>query len=437
MTRRDQGSCGTACTFRHLGLAPWLVSSCASLGLLWPSLIQRKAVPPTLAGLNVLGLAETGSGKTAAFALPLLHKLFEDPYGIFALIVTPSRELAAQIGDFFGVLGSAQKVRVACAIGGVDFVAQSLLLLNEHPHFVVGTPGRLAAFLETNVLESMVQCLHTLVLDEADRLLSNVISADVQRIVAVLTNVRQNDMERQIVLYSATGTRRLEAFSKEIGTIEFLCTSSTVIPESLIQEYILCPNRVKMTHLLKLLSVYNLCHGHAETMFERQPSSRTSATIWMPRSAIIFVQTCRRVGEIHALLGHIGIASFCLHSKMSQQRRIVSLEKFRQDASRILICTDVASRGIEIPDVDLVVNFDMPRDPEDYVHRVGRTSRAFNCGVAVSVVTQKDLPWLAAIESHLGIQLKKSLRSEQQHTATALLKHVAKAMALGPANQPL
>lgn len=329
------------CTFKELGLAPWLISSCNSLGLLQPSAIQHKAIPPTLAGLNVLGVAETGSGKTAAFALPLLQTLFEDPYGIFALVVTPSRELAIQIGRLVCILGTPQKVRVSCAIGGVEFVSQSSSIMNRHPHVLIGTPGRLAEFLDSCVLETMVRCVRTLVLDEADRLLSDSICVDIQRILTVVNQGGQLLSQHQLLLYSATRTRRLEAFSNALCTTKIMCSSSMDIPENLIQEYVLCPNRTKMSHLLQLLLVFQLEHGRADDSWKIQASLDRSDPRWMPRSAIIFVQTCRRVSEVHSFLMHVSIDCSCLHSNMTQQRRVTLLGNFQQKNSRVLICTDV------------------------------------------------------------------------------------------------
>jgi len=395
--------------FRALGVAPWLVQACEALGLKRPSTIQRLAIPPTLRGRNVLGLAETGSGKTAAFALPILHRLFEDPFGVFSLMLTPSRELAQQIAQFLRILGEAQKIRVMCSIGGEDVVRQQLELQNERPHVVVGTPGRVVECLEGG-LQDMVRHLKVLVLDEADRLLANA-KEDVKVIFAALK-------QPQVLLYSATATNQLETFASALNTVKVEGSRSSV-PTTLTQEYVFCPRRIKLAHLAQILLSFDLS--------ERRDADRGSPADkeWRPRSALVFAQTCRRVHEVHSILQHQGIKAYALHSKMPQSERTVALDAFQQRHSQILVCTDVASRGLDLPAIDLVVNFDVPRDPDDYVHRVGRCARAGRAGLALSLITQSDLAYLAAIEGCLGARLAKCARFTERSLP---LQPVARAM---------
>jgi len=281
-----------------------------------------------------LGIAKTGSGKTAAFALPLLQKLFEDPYSIFALVVTPSRELAKQIGDYFAALCAKQNFRILCAVGGSDVVSQSSTLSTRRPHVVVGTPGRLAHLFAGEALSSMIRCLHVLVLDEADKLTSASQYHDVQRILLALDSVDRAGWSLQVLLYSATRTQRLETFSAALGAVKVECAAGFISPETLsfTQEYILCPNRVKLTCLVQLLIAMNLC-----------TSDRLIPTCQF-RSTVIFAQTCGRVHHLHAVLKTLGLAAFSLHSKLARHQRLVALEDFQQTRAGVLICTDVRSR---------------------------------------------------------------------------------------------
>ena len=418
------GGCGGgAVDFADLGLAPWVVASCGALGMSVPSAIQRGAIPATLRGDHVLGVAETGSGKTAAFALPVLDALFRDPYGVFAVCVAPSRELAAQLADQFAVFGARQRVRVACVTGGVDGVAQGLELANSRPHVVVGTPGRLAEVCERPEVAATLRCGAFLVLDEADRLLSHSLGPDVGRVDAALRGAARRPGARRDLLYSATRSEALDARAAALGATVVDRGSPATVPVGLEAEYVLCPNRVKYAYFARLLGALGLLGEGADAGGPR------------PRSAIVFAQTCRRAHDVHALLDALGADAACLHSKLGMRRRLAALGKFAQRSCAILVATDVASRGLDLPAVDLVVNFDMPRDADDYVHRVGRCARAGRRGLAVSVVTQRDLGWLAAVEARLGAKLPKSDRVAERD-ALALLAPVSRALAEANAARP-
>ena len=199
--------------------------------------------------------------------------------------------------------------------------------------------------------------------------------------------------------------------------------SPAAVPAGLEAEYVLCPNRVKYAYFARLLGALGLLGEGADATGPR------------PRSAIVFAQTCRRAHDVHALLDALGADAACLHSKLGMRRRLAALGKFAQRSCAILVATDVASRGLDLPAVDLVVNFDMPRDADDYVHRVGRCARAGRRGLAVSVVTQRDLGWLAAVEARLGAKLPKSDRVAERD-ALALLAPVSRALAEANAARP-
>eukprot|EP00271_Cylindrocystis_brebissonii_P010197 TRINITY_DN26313_c0_g1_i1.p1 TRINITY_DN26313_c0_g1~~TRINITY_DN26313_c0_g1_i1.p1 ORF type:complete len:639 (-),score=108.97 TRINITY_DN26313_c0_g1_i1:613-2529(-) len=374
--------------FEDLGLSEELCSLCQQLGMRTPTPVQQACIPAILSGRNVVGIAQTGSGKTAAFALPILEKLCQDPYGVFALVLTPTRELAMQIAEQFRALGSGMNLRDAVVIGGVEMTAQAQRLA-ARPHVVVATPGRLRDQLASDPgMAKVFARVQFLVMDEADRLLEASFEDELGGILAAMP------ARRQTLLFSATMTDNLEALqqlemgggqSKEgqgVFTYEAYAGFQTV--ELLRQEYLFIPANVKDVYLFHVL-------GKVEEM--------------KVRSLIVFSATCRACQLLHLTLQELGIASVALHSLQSQGRRLAALARFRTGQVPLLLATDVASRGLDIPSVDLVVNYDMPRFTRDYVHRVGRTARAGRGGLALSMVTQYDVELLHSIEALIGRQL--------------------------------
>mmetsp|Transcript_7561 Transcript_7561/g.10223 ORF Transcript_7561/g.10223 Transcript_7561/m.10223 type:complete len:540 (-) Transcript_7561:126-1745(-) len=363
-------------TFNELGLTEWLVGNCKSLGMSRPTPVQCHCVPQVLKGLDVMGTAETGSGKTAAFALPILQALAEDPYGIFALVLTPTRELASQIVDQFRALGSGLTLKEQVVIGGVDMTEQARMLC-KRPHVVVATPGRLLAHFESDprVVKAMGK-LRFLVLDEADRLLDKCFEAELRVLLQSLPK------SRQTLLFSATLTssiKQLQTLSMK-HAYHFLEYDGvrTVQSEQLKQEYVFIPAKVKEVYLAHIL----------DNMEER----------WGVRSAIIFVATCHACQRLSTMMAELGVPHSALHAAKNQLQRNAALDSFRGSMTHILVATDVAARGLDIPSVDLVVNYDLPRVARDYVHRAGRTARAGRSGRCLAFVTQYDVDQLHRIE---------------------------------------
>lgn len=346
-----------------------------------PTPVQLHCIPRILDGHDVLGLAQTGSGKTAAFALPILHLLGENPYGVFALVVTPTRELAYQLAEQFRALGSSLHLRCAVVVGGMDMITQAQTLM-QRPHVVIATPGRIKVLLEQNPdIAAVFSKTKFLVLDEADRVLDVGFEDDLKVVFKCLPK------NRQTLLFSATMTSDLQTLlelSDKAYFYEAYEGFKTV--ESLKQQYIFIPKHVKDVYLLHILS-------KLEDMGVR--------------SAIIFVSTCRNCHELSLLLEELDQKVAALHSYNAQSLRLSALHKFKSGQVPLLLATDVASRGLDIPTVDLVINYDIPRFPRDYVHRVGRTARAGRGGLAVSFVTQNDVNLIHQIEDALGKQLDK------------------------------
>ncbi|ETI53673.1 hypothetical protein F441_03423 [Phytophthora nicotianae CJ01A1] len=396
-------------SFLNLGVDPWLVKRCELLGIRHPTPVQAHCIPPILAGRDVIGCAQTGSGKTAAFALPILHTLSKDPYGPYALVLTPTRELAFQIADQFNAFGSSMAVRCAVIVGGVDMLKQSLSL-QQRPHIIVATPGRFRDHL-LRVDPPNISLVKYVVLDEADRLLDVSFAKDLSFIFDKLPT------KRQTLLFSATMTAnldRLEQTALSDDAFRFDATPSVKTVATLKQFYLFIPAQVKMTYLMYLMKMLDptdeeeeeqqtrkLAKGRKKDQdLEKLLDAATSKR--QLRSMMIFVSTCKMCELVGEIGNELGTKCVTLHSMMSQNRRLAALGKFKSGLSHILISTDVASRGLDIPEVDVVLNFDLPRDADDYIHRVGRTARAGRSGQAISLVTQHDIELLQNIEAKVG-----------------------------------
>lgn len=367
-------------SFSDLGLSEWLVKTCQELGLKRPTPVQQNCVPQILKGMNVLGLAQTGSGKTAAFALPILQRLAESLYGIFALVLTPTRELAFQLSDQFKALGSGLHLRSAVIVGGLDMIEQAKALM-QRPHVVIATPGRLADLVANDPDIALVfKSIKFLVLDEADRIIDVGFENELRTVLLRLPS------QRQTLLFSATNTPELQALHKLSGDKAFVFEAYQGLKtvEELQQRYIFTSLNVKDVYLSYLLS--NL---------EEEGI----------RSAIIFASTCRACHHLNLMLDELGMKTTALHSMKPQPQRLAALNRFKSGQIPVLIATDVASRGLDIPTVDLVINYDIPRFARDYVHRVGRTARAGKGGLGISLVTQYEVDLVHEIEALIGKQL--------------------------------
>ena len=348
-----------AMSFSDFEIPNWLVQQCISLGIKHPTDVQRACIPPTLVGRDVLGCAKTGSGKTAAFVVPILAKLSKDPYGIFALILSPTRELACQIVDQVKVLGKPMNIRVALVSGGLDRSDQSREM-TQKPHIVVATPGRLADLLEFDDTVSISQ-IKFLVFDEADRLFDNSMASNISTIMS------RAPKNRQTLLYSATLTPVIEKVLKFAKNEPFQWSSddSVATVATLNQKMILVPPTAKDTYLVHLI----------KTELERKAESQI----------IVFTSSCKHCQTMSLLLNQIGCQNVSLNSALKQKIRLGSISRFKCGYSRILVTTDVGSRGLDIPEVELIVNFNIPPNPDTYIHRVGRTARAGDSGTAISL----------------------------------------------------
>ena len=498
-------------TFADLQLCAPLVRTCAALGYKRPTSVQRTVIPAILSSQrqHVLALSATGSGKTAAFALPMLHTLASDPYGIYGIVLTPTRELAKQIDEQFQALGSSLRVRTALVVGGMDMVKQSCELARK-PHFCIATPGRLAALLRGPNPPNL-RNVRYVVLDEADRLLTakSGFERDVAEVLIHTTTMpdatgdaakRVRRVKCQTLLFSATLTRSLASLEEMAGAglgrlplkkiivrdddeedqdakkrkkkskstsdedgndissdvdgpsgdesdgdeEEDEAPSVPRIPAGLRQEYIFMPSHVRDAYLLTAVRALMANGGRHGGDEDRRDASGWNdvksswksdeddeRTTKKARSTIIFVSTCERAALVSGILTELGVANVALHSLLSQNRRLASLGKFKSQQVRVMVATDVASRGLDIPTVDLVLNAELPRRPVDYVHRVGRTARAGRRGRAVSLVGERDVSLIHAAERISGREEPMSKCPEvTDELAVKLLGPVTKAARL-------
>ena len=388
-------------TFNTLGVAPWLVHSLRSMAITNPTEIQSSCIPEILKGRDCIGGSRTGTGKTVAFAVPILQQWSKDPFGIYAVIITPTRELALQIYEQFLALGASQSLKCALITGGNDMREQAIALA-KRPHIVVATPGRLADHILTSGKETTVGLTRTkvVVLDEADRLLASGPGSMLPDLRTCLSHL-PSSKERLTLLFTATVTPEVRAlkslprpagrpplFISEIADPAFAPTSTNRLPSTLKQTYIQPPITQKDSFLHVLLLVPSLT--------KNQPPSTSSPSI------IIFVNRTATADILSRTLSMLDHPVTSLHSQLPQSQRNANLQSFRAAKNRILIATDVASRGLDIPDVQYVINYDLPRNPADYVHRVGRTARAGKEGTSISFVTQRDVDLVHTIEEYIS-----------------------------------
>ncbi|XP_067011078.1 ATP-dependent RNA helicase DDX47 [Anabrus simplex] len=382
-------------TFKDLGVVDILCEACGQLNWKSPSKIQQEAIPVALQGKDVIGLAETGSGKTGAFAIPILQELLKSPQRYFALILTPTRELAFQISEQFEALGSAIGVKCAVIVGGMDMVSQALMLAKK-PHILIATPGRLVDHLE-NTKGFNLRALKYLVMDEADRILNMDFEVELDKILKVIPR------ERRTFLFSATMTKKVQKLQRaslhDPVKVEVSTKYQTV--EKLQQYYVFIPVKYKDVYLVHIL---NEMAGN---------------------SFMVFCATCNNTMRTALLLRNLGFMAVPLHGQMSQNKRLGALTKFRAKNRSILISTDVASRGLDIPHVDVVINFDIPTHSKDYIHRVGRTARAGRSGKSITFVTQYDVELFQRIEQLIGKTLP--LYATEEDEVMSLQERVSEA----------
>ena len=353
--------------FSELNISESTLRSIKRMGFEEATPIQEGTITFAMDGRDVLGQAQTGTGKTAAFGIPLIEKIDPKNPNIQALVIAPTRELAIQVSEELYKLGYDKRVKLLSVYGGQE-IGRQIRALKNKPQIIVGTPGRIQDHINRRTLR--LDEVQTLVLDEADEMLNMGFIDDIN---AILENVPS---DRQTLLFSATmppAIRKIaETFMKDPEIVKIKAKELTM--ENIEQFFVKATEREKFDALSRLLDVQK------------------------PELAIIFGRTKRRVDELSQALGLRGFLAEGIHGDLSQAKRISVLRQFKEGKIDILIATDVAARGLDISGVTHVYNFDIPQDPESYVHRIGRTGRAGKSGVAVTFVTPREMGYLRIVE---------------------------------------
>lgn len=353
--------------FKELGLDHDLLKAIAQSGFEEATPIQAETIPLVLAGKDVIGQAQTGTGKTAAFGLPILQNIDKADRSIQALVISPTRELAIQTQEELYRLGQDKKIKVQAVYGGAD-IRRQIRQLSEHPQIVVGTPGRILDHIGRHTLK--LQNLKVLVLDEADEMLDMGFIDDIEKIV------EQMPTARQTLLFSATIPasimRLTNKFMHEPVTVKIKAKELTA--DTVEQYYVRAKDYEKFDVMTRLFDVQD------------------------PDLALIFGRTKRRVDELTRGLKARGYRAEGIHGDLTQQKRMSVLRQFKSGQLDFLVATDVAARGLDISGVTHVYNYDIPQDPDSYIHRIGRTGRAGHKGVSVTFVTPNEIEYLHTIE---------------------------------------
>jgi len=338
-------------TFGGLEIAPRILDILLGLGFKTPTSIQRKAIPPAIEGKDIIGIAQTGTGKTLAFGVPLIQRLLKAGKGR-GLIVLPTRELALQVNESIQKIGRAFGIRTTVLIGGASMYNQ-VREIRDNPHVVIGTPGRINDHIQQKTLS--LRDVSVLVLDEADRMFDMGFAPQISKILQVVPK------DRQTMLFSATmpdGIVKIASSHMKLPVRVEIAVSGTTA-ENIEHELFVAKKDQKLPLLKKLLGDYK-------------------------GSVLIFLRVKHSARKICNSLREIGISAAEIHSNRSLGQRKEALEGFKLGRYRVLVATDIASRGIDVKNIELVINFDLPENAEDYVHRIGRTGRAGMSGKAIS-----------------------------------------------------
>ncbi len=380
-------------TFDELGLHPTLLKGIHDMGFTRPTPVQAEAIPHILAGKDVMASAQTGTGKTAAFMLPIMHRILSEgrKTGIRALVVAPTRELAQQSLDHVESLGKYSHIKCTAIYGGVAFPPQ-IKALESGVEIVSATPGRLLDHVQSGRIR--FDHLDIFVLDEADRMTDMGFLPDVRRILALMPRNRQN------LIFSATLP------SETLALCESICKDpvrvqlgprSVTVPAGIRHAAYPVNFEQKLELLLKLL--------------------RNTGTV---SSVLIFTRTKQRADRLGEILEKAGFKTTIMHGDRSQAERQHALEDFRRGTYQVMIATDIAARGLDIDDITHVINYDVPDEPENYIHRIGRTGRAEAEGDAFTLMAPEEEPWITAVERLIGKPLPRVTLPDFEYRASTI-----------------
>ncbi|MGA6993501.1 MAG: DEAD/DEAH box helicase, partial [Candidatus Deferrimicrobiaceae bacterium] len=379
-------------SFEAFGLRPELLRAVAEKNYTTPTPIQEKAIPFVMEGKDLLGCAQTGTGKTAAFALPILHHLQETPWKgrgrrpIRTLVLTPTRELASQIAESFGAYGRHTGLKTAIVFGGVSQGPQAQAL-RQGIDILVATPGRLLDLMSQGLVN--LRTVETFVLDEADRMLDMGFIHDIRRIIDQLPG------KRQTLFFSATMPGEIRGLAGSILRDPVrVAVTPVATPAEAVAHQVHYVEKLEKIELLK-----HLLDG---------PSIK---------NALVFTRTKHGADKVTKQLARHNVRTEAIHGNKSQNAREKALGSFKRGQTRVLVATDIAARGLDIIDLSHVINFDLPNEPESYVHRIGRTGQAGATGIALSFCSFEERPFLAGIErlirKHLPVAQAHPYRSSR------------------------
>ena len=373
--------------FKELGLSDAVLTAVSRMGFEATTPIQEKAIPPAMLGQDIIGQAQTGTGKTAAFGIPMVEKLEREAGTVKGLVVAPTRELAVQVAEEINSIGQVKGIRALPVYGGQD-INRQIRSLKNRPQIIVGTPGRLMDHMRRKTIR--LQEVSMVVLDEADEMLNMGFIDDIE---VILKDV---PAERQTMLFSATMPKPIQdlarRFMKEANVIKE--TSREVTVPNTEQFYLEVHERQKYDVLCRVLDIQS------------------------PDLAIIFSRTKKRVDELHEALVKRGYSAEAIHGDLTQAKRDSVMRNFKGGVTEILVATDVAARGIDVGGVTHIYNFDIPQDPENYVHRIGRTGRIGKAGQATTFVTPREMDHLRQIER----MIKKKISRQPVPSLTEALE---------------
>ncbi|MBP2636359.1 MAG: cshA 2 [Firmicutes bacterium] len=353
--------------FKKLGIGDITIRALSDMGFEEPTPIQEQAIPLLLEGKDLLGQAQTGTGKTAAFGIPLLENIGNDTRATLGIVLTPTRELCIQVAEELNKLGQFSRTRTLPIYGGQD-IQRQIRSLQRKPQIIVATPGRLMDHMNRRTIK--LTDIKMVVLDEADEMLNMGFVEDIEKILSATPE------SRQTLLFSATMPRQIQTLAQRfLKDPELISIKSKEVTVPLIEQYYMeLHDRQKFDVFCRLLDIES------------------------PELAIVFGRTKRRVDELTEGLKKRGYSAEGIHGDLTQAKRDSVLRQFREGTIDILVATDVAARGLDVSGVSHVYNFDIPQDPESYVHRVGRTGRAGQTGIAMTFVIPREIEHLHSIE---------------------------------------
>ncbi len=353
--------------FEDLDLSQDSMNAIKNMGFEEATPIQAETIPIVMEGLDIIGQAQTGTGKTAAFGIPMVEKAKANSTKIHSLVLAPTRELAVQVAEELNRIGQYKGIKALPIYGGQD-IGRQIRALKKRPQFIVGTPGRLLDHINRRTIR--LDSIEMVIIDEADEMLNMGFIEDIEKILSEVPT------DRQTLLFSATMPERIrrlsQRFMKDPKVIKVAAKEITV--PNIKQYYMEVQEKQKFDVLSLLLDIYS------------------------PELTIVFGRTKRRVDELSEALNKRGYSAEGLHGDLTQAKRDSVMRQFKKGTIEVLVATDVAARGLDITGVTHVLNFDIPQDPESYVHRIGRTGRAGKTGVALTFVTPREIGHLQSIE---------------------------------------